>query len=201
VRLLFTGTTPAWLIVMAFLAVSVATVMVYRRYELQRPWSIVLPTCRVLAFALLLLTLFQPVLARIWQTRIRGRIPVVIDTSGSMSIRDDYSPAERLAAAWHLGLFSRDLRCLTFEELAQDAGDLAQRLTAWSALTGTVLAPLALEQPLQDEAEGALKKQRRGARKLQRAVERLQGAADEAAEDHAYLGQPAEPAEQRGHAT
>ncbi|MBN4073953.1 hypothetical protein JYT61_00170 [bacterium AH-315-E10] len=114
--LLFTGTYSIWLTLILFTAASGLTIFLYRKSNINRPWSIYLGTLRIVAFFLLFLTLFQPVIAKYFTETIRGHIPVIIDNSGSMSIKDDYSLTQKLDVAWQYELFPQDLRSVAAKE-------------------------------------------------------------------------------------
>ena len=123
-KLFLTGTIPAW-VLLPFLGILVAvTLLVYRRHRLPKPWNTWLPAIRIAVFALLVLALFQPVATRVRSTRIRGQIPVIVDTSGSMSLVDTYPVARQVAIAWRMGLFERKLRNLDFLDIAEKSRDL-----------------------------------------------------------------------------
>lgn len=119
ITLLWTGRFPIWLAVGLLLALSYLTVRVYARQRLAPPWNRVLPALRIAAFILLLFPLARPVLSRITAWVQRGVIAVLLDNSGSMGIHDQYEPHEQVRIAWHLKLFSQDLRCIVFEQATQ----------------------------------------------------------------------------------
>jgi len=127
-KLFLTGTVSAW-ILLPFLGILAAvTLLIYRRHRLPKPWNAWLPAARIAVFVLLVLALFQPVATRIRSTEIRGRIPVIVDTSGSMSLVDTYSIPRQVAIAWRMGLFERKLRNLEFLEIAEKSNDLQESI-------------------------------------------------------------------------
>ena len=128
-KLLFTGIVSAWLLVPLFLGLSALTVLLYRRHALPKPWSYWLPASRITVLALLILTLFQPVLAHIYTVTERGRIPILVDTSGSMSLVDDYSPARQIEIGWQLKLYDRKLRNMVFRKEEERWSDIDRMLT------------------------------------------------------------------------
>ncbi|NQT93153.1 MAG: hypothetical protein HQ559_10365, partial [Lentisphaerae bacterium] len=115
-KLLFTGIISGWLLVPLFLGLSALTIHLYRRHSLPRPWSFWLPAARIAVLALLILALFQPVFARFYSVTERGRIPILVDTSGSMSLVDDYSPSRQIEIGWQLKLYNRKLRNMSFRK-------------------------------------------------------------------------------------
>ncbi len=131
-KLLLTGTTPAWTVLLLVGGVSAFTLWVYRKHALPRPWSVWLPLLRMLSMCLLVLTLLQPVLSRVWTTDVRGRIPVLVDDSGSMAVTDNYTPGEQVRIGWYLGLYRAGLRNARFDlargRLARVAADAAKRV-------------------------------------------------------------------------
>ncbi len=129
---IFVDTTfPIGLLIALFGALSMMTVMLYRRMRLDTPWSFWLPVLRILAYALLLLAFIQPVLVRTAETEERGRIAVILDNSGSMSIGDDYTLPRQVEVCSSFHLFSPELRNSSF-------GDDAVRLANISATMRTV---------------------------------------------------------------
>ncbi len=113
---LLTGIVPIWQVVLFFLLLSWLTIMFYRKQRLRAPWNVFLPLLRIAAVALLLATLLQPVLARFHSEIEHGKIPVIVDDSGSMSISDQYEKPELIELAWHMELFPRELRTRAFIE-------------------------------------------------------------------------------------
>ena len=127
---LFTGTIPGWQLWLLFIAASVFTFWTYQRPKLRSPWNWILPTTRILALGLLILMLFQPVLGRTHHTTIEGRIPVIIDTSGSMSVTDQRTPAQQIELAWQFGMFPRDMRSTIYKDQIEPAQTVLTTLTA-----------------------------------------------------------------------
>lgn len=115
-RLLFTGTTSIWLILFFLIAACLYTILIYRQHALPKPWSFWLPAMRVGSLVLLILTLLQPVISKVWKINVRGKIPIVVDNSGSMSITDTYTPANIVNIGWNLEFFPRSLRNTVFIE-------------------------------------------------------------------------------------
>jgi hypothetical protein len=139
-RLLFTGVISPWLIALLFLAASVFSVVLYKRHELPKPWSFWLPATRIAVIFLLLLSLLQPVVARIRTVKVRGSIPVLVDTSGSMSVVDMYSTARQIDIAWHMGLFARKLRSTAFSGQNEEWVLLKERLAEAETAAGRIRA-------------------------------------------------------------
>ena len=115
-RLLFTGTTSIWLVLFLLIAACVYTILIYRQHALPKPWSFWLPAMRVTSLVLLILTLLQPVISKVWKINVRGKIPIVVDNSGSMSITDTYTPANIVNIGWNFKLFPGSLRNTVFTE-------------------------------------------------------------------------------------
>lgn len=128
-RLLFTGTTSIWLILLMLIAACAYTILIYRQHDLPRPWRFWLPTMRIVALFLLILTLLQPVISRVWKINIRGKIPVIVDNSGSMSIKDSYSPANIVNIGWNFKLYPQSLRNTVFTEERKNIEDINRQLT------------------------------------------------------------------------
>ena len=125
-KLFLTGTISAWVLLPFLALLAYGTFFVYRRHTLPKPWNTWLPALRTAVFALLVLALFQPILTRIRSTEIRGQIPVIVDTSGSMSLVDSYSVPRRVAIAWQMDLFPRKLRNLDFLDIAAKSRDVQE---------------------------------------------------------------------------
>ncbi|MDI6774350.1 MAG: hypothetical protein QME60_03000 [Verrucomicrobiota bacterium] len=132
-KLQFTGTISPWLLGLLFLSAAGLSVWLYRRHRLQKPWSFWLPAARVTAIALLILSLFQPVLTRFRAAAARSRIPVIVDTSGSMSMVDHYPTNRQVEIAWRMGMFPSRLRN---GEFAAQAGSWAAVAASADALKG-----------------------------------------------------------------
>jgi hypothetical protein len=143
--LLFTGTIPGWMLALLFAAASAFTLWTYRSPKLQPPWNWLLPSSRILAISLLVLMLLQPVLGRVHETAVRGRIPVIIDTSGSMSIADRYDDSRKVDIAWNFEFFPRSLRSTAFINKKGAATDIGEHLHA-------------LSTQIDDEARNALRR-------------------------------------------
>ena len=141
-KLLLTGTVPAWLVALIFAAFVVFTVIVYRRQNLPRIWVIILCACRITAGTLLISALLQPVIARIRMVNVRGRIPIIMDTSGSMSISDTYKGVQGMRTAWQMNLFDRTLRCTAFTKCRQQLTDTKNELNQFAG----ILASLSLQE-------------------------------------------------------
>ncbi len=148
-KLYFNMTLPVWVTATLFVAMAILTIRLYRRHQLPKPWNIWLPALRIGAIFLLLLTLLQPVLVKNWTSTDRGRIAVLIDNSGSMSIADDYTLPEQVGISWDLNLYPRELRCRVFTEqrpaFDQLAGQLDQTMRSADALRAAVSKPEAKE--------------------------------------------------------
>lgn len=134
-KILFSGRFPLWLTLFLFILAVASVFWMYRRQSLRRPWSIVLPGLRIAALAALFAALLEPVLSRQRRKTVRGNIAILLDDSGSMSVTDTYSAAEKVQTAWHMGLFARDLRCMAFqralpavEEIARTVADITAGL-------------------------------------------------------------------------
>ncbi len=137
-RLMLTGIIPLWVLLLLFAAMTALVVFLYRKQSLPRPWSIVLPGLRLLSIALVMLALLQPVASFTHTEHLRGQIPVLVDTSGSMSLADDYPPHRQVDICWEMDLFPRNLRTVGFakaekrwskqEERLEKAETLSRRL-------------------------------------------------------------------------
>ena len=150
-KLLLTGTIPAWLILAAFILFAAYTAVIYRRQNLRPVWMFILCGCRIVAGGLVLVALFQPVLARVRQVTVRGRIPVILDNSGSMSINDSYEGAEGVLSAWQLGLFAPEVRCLAFETARQDITPVRESIARVRASMAAEEIPNAEPKFLQEQ--------------------------------------------------
>ena len=146
-KLLFTGHISVWLILTLFLLAAGLTVLVYRRHELRRPWSWFLPGLRIAAMALLALALLQPVLGKVTTLTTRGRIPIVVDTTASMGIRDRLPTSELIATADSLGMLAPGLRSRAFQELAPDAAEFAKQLAGLARSADQVASKAGADMP------------------------------------------------------
>ncbi|MFO7869835.1 MAG: PA14 domain-containing protein [Kiritimatiellia bacterium] len=185
IKLLITGHTPLWMIAILAVALIASTIYVYRKQHVQRPWSIILPALRIAAFLLLLLTLLRPVLARFKVNVIRGRIPVILDNTGSMSIADEYKDEEKVEVAWNLELFPRKLRATFFRELEDPFQDAQDKLVSAREKAKT-LATFKIA-PFDKKAARALKHTRKALDKASDSLADLASDIESEVEDYDYL--------------
>ncbi len=129
-KLLWTGTLPWWIAAASFVGLMAATIWSYRRQSIRRPWSIILPALRCAAGLLLILSLMRPVLTEESINTIRGRIPVIIDNSGSMSIADQYKTNELVRIAWHMDMFPQKIRNVIFKNFDSELHQFKRNLNA-----------------------------------------------------------------------
>jgi hypothetical protein len=129
-KILLTGTIPVWALLLLFLFCAGLSVYLYRLHRLPDPWSKWLPICRVAALLLLVLTLLQPVVAVEQNKTLEGRIPVIVDTSGSMSITDKFELPEQIDVTWHMLFFDQDLRSIVFGETVDALPALSEEVAA-----------------------------------------------------------------------
>ena len=124
-----TGAWPVSLVLALAALLGAGTIWIYRRHRLPSPWNRVLPALRIVALLCLLFSLLRPIVARVDTRVLRGRIPVVIDDSGSMSVRDQYEDDEAVRIAWNLEWFPPALRVALFETPPPAFGELDEALT------------------------------------------------------------------------
>jgi uncharacterized protein YukE len=182
-QLMLTGLIPLWAVLLLFAAISALVVAVYRKQPLARPWSAVLPGLRIMAMALLLLALLQPVASFTHTESLRGQIPVLVDTSGSMSLADEYPPPRQIEICWQLELFARKLRSLGFREAETTWRELASGLEEIERDGGRLRRHLAESKPwtrdfkqevakFADLLEALQRKVEKSAARVERVVER-----------------------------
>jgi hypothetical protein len=89
-RLLLAGSGQGWLWLLAGLAALALLVMLYReeRRLISRASGLGLLSLRVLAAAVLVFALFEPIATRAWRETVRGRVLVAVDDSESMTTVD-----------------------------------------------------------------------------------------------------------------
>jgi hypothetical protein len=179
-RLMLTGLIPLWVVLLLFVAISTLVVAVYRKQPLARPWSVILPGLRLLAVALLLLALLQPVASFTHTEHLKGQIPVLVDTSGSMSLADEYAPQRQIDICWQLELFPRKLRTVGFREAAAAWRELDPELEEAETLGGRLRRHVTESQPWTREFKkevaqfaDMLKALKRSASKIGDTVERV----------------------------
>ncbi|MFT5131527.1 MAG: hypothetical protein ACI8W8_005165, partial [Rhodothermales bacterium] len=146
-KLLFTGHLSVSLLLTLLLLASGLTILVYRRHRLRAPWSWFLPMLRIAALGLITLALMQPVLGKVTTHTTRGRIPVVIDTTASMGIRDRRTPGENLAIADSLGLLSSGMRGRAFAAGAPGFAESAKELTGLVRAADQLAASVGEDMP------------------------------------------------------
>ncbi|MCJ8331698.1 MAG: PA14 domain-containing protein, partial [Lentisphaeria bacterium] len=130
-KLYFNTSLPIWVIVLLFIVLSTATIYLYSLHKLSKPWSFWLPALRVTVIFLLLLALFQPILLELKKHMERGNVVVLLDNSGSMSIKDDYTLDEQVNVAWHLKMFPKKMRTYVFFEEAESVTKLKNNLNEY----------------------------------------------------------------------
>lgn len=124
-----TGTITWWMLLLPALFLSAAAIWIYRQHNPPAPWDRILPALRILAILCLLFSLLRPILARVTSINIRGRIPVIIDDSGSMKLEDQYEDHEAVKIAWNLDWFPREKRLTHFETPPENMRKIAPALT------------------------------------------------------------------------
>ncbi len=144
-KLILAGRGDALGCVLILIVFGAWTLYIYRRQDLPKPWSWVLPLVRLAAVALLAVTLLQPVL--VWTSTLvqKGVIPIIVDNSGSMGVRDVYASCQKVQIAWHLRLFPRNIRN---SEFAAKALELERKLAISGKLAQAV-------QQARQKGEGA----------------------------------------------
>ncbi len=156
--LLFTGLVSPFVVVLLFAAAVAITIWLYRKHNLPKPWDKILPALRILVLAMLMLMLLQPVWARFSHVRVRGQIPVIIDSSGSMTTVDEYEEHRQIDICWHLEFFDKPIRNTVFNEKQEDwqalGKDLLTAEEAAAALKDFQLDP-------SEEEEGAFRRERK----------------------------------------
>ncbi len=142
----FTGNWPWWTLLLPATLMCAGTIWIYRRHNLPAPWKHLLPALRILAVLCLLLSLLRPIIARVRTETVRGRIPLIIDDSGSMSLKEQYEPEEAVKVAWDLTWFPRRLRVTAFESPHETFTNLSPALNDALAAVREALAASADDQ-------------------------------------------------------
>lgn len=174
-----------WLLVaVIFLFAAIASVWLYRKHNLTKPYTWILPTLRVLGLGMLLMMLLQPVLQRTSTKTVRGQIPVIVDTSGSMSTIDTYEPHRQVEIGWALDFYPRELRSTVFKDEADSVADLHERLLTAERKAGEMRSAIDGGKPVDPKAAAALGSDLKKAAKR---VEKLRGTFEDSVEKHAYL--------------
>jgi len=155
----FAGIVPWLLVVVLFLITAILSIWLYRKHNLPRPWSWILPALRVIALAMLLLMLLQPVLQRTSSKTIRGQIPVIVDTSGSMDTIDVYQPHRQIEIGWALKFFPQEKRATVFKDEAGTVSELDEMLLTAERKSGEIRAALDAKKPLDIKAAKLFGKQ------------------------------------------
>ncbi len=127
-KLLFTGLVSPVVVVLLFAGAVAITIWLYRKHNLPKPWDKILPALRILVLAMLMLMLLQPVWAKFSRIRIRGQIPVIVDSSGSMTTVDEYEEHRQIDICWHLEFFDKPIRNTVFNEKEEDWQALGKAL-------------------------------------------------------------------------
>ncbi len=135
-RLYFDSGVPVWLVVLVIAVLGAGVIRLYARHRLPKPYRYWLPFLRITVIGLLVLTFLQPVVVRVWRVTERGHVALLIDNSGSMSIRDDYSLPEQVEIGWELDMFPRRLRCTAFREPSADVRRLENQTAAAGQAVG-----------------------------------------------------------------
>lgn len=121
-RLLFSGSVWLYLLCVGIAAGAAAFTYARTQPEIARPWKLFLATLRTIALALLLITLFEPVLRFIRSDVRAPRIAILIDNSLSAGMRDlggDRSSKTRAAASTLVGDAGADADVYRFDAQAQ----------------------------------------------------------------------------------
>jgi hypothetical protein len=126
----FPAAPPGWAVVLMLAALALGVRWIYRRerQKVSRGWRIVLGGLRLLAIAVVGLTLFQPQREVAEVAEDRSHLVLLLDTSSSMNTVDRYRPddeARILAAAYPEG--GTDGRP---PRLALSRGEIVQRIVA-----------------------------------------------------------------------
>ena len=135
-KLLFTGLISPYLVLLMFVIAVGLTVYLYKKHRLPRPWNVILPGLRILVLTMLLLMLLQPVWAKFSEITIRGQIPVLIDTSGSMATVDEYEKDRQIEIGWQLEFFPQKLRNTVFKEETNRWAEMDAKLLAVEKAAG-----------------------------------------------------------------
>ena len=67
---------------------------------------------------------------------------MIVDTSGSMSIKDKFEPPEQVDVTWHMKFFDQDLRTIAFRVTAEEMPAIAKEVTAARTAEKCILALL-----------------------------------------------------------
>ena len=166
-RLLLAGSGQGWLWLLAGLAALALLLMLYReeRRLVSRGAGLALLGLRLVAAAVLVLALFEPIASRAWREAVRGRVLVAVDDSESMTTVDPKRPPGELKALATSpgdrieGLTRRDIA----RRLVDGPGSALARLSSDHDVRSTTFARDASpEGPLPDLAEGLRKPPRTG---------------------------------------
>jgi uncharacterized membrane protein len=87
-------------LIWTFIALSLVSAALYLNLELSRKKISILLTLRILALALLVPMLFEPILRRMINPKPERPLIFIIDTSGSMSFPDIQNGPSRLQSVW-----------------------------------------------------------------------------------------------------
>ena len=98
--LLLAGSGRGWLWIVAGLAAVALLLLLYReeRRLVSRRSGLGLLSLRLLAAAVLVFALFEPIASRTWREAVRGRVLVAVDDSESMTTVDPGRPPDQLKA-------------------------------------------------------------------------------------------------------
>jgi len=166
-RLLLAGSGQSWTWLLAGAAALALLLVLYReeRRLVSRGAGLGLLGLRVLAAAVLVLALFEPIAARTWSEAVRGRVLVAVDDSESMTTVDPNRPPDQLQALASGpgdragGLMRRDIA----RRLIDGPGAPLAKLAADHDVRATAFARGALpEGPLASLAEALRKPPRTG---------------------------------------
>jgi len=180
----FAGIVPWLLVVVLFIVISILSVWLYAKHTLPRPWSWILPILRVISVGMLLLMLLQPVLQRTSSKTIRGQIPVIVDTSGSMDTIDVYQPHRQIEIGWALKFFPQDKRATVFKDEAETVSELDEMLLTAERKAGELRAALDAKKPIDSKAAKVFGKQ---LERISKRVDKLRDTYSDAVEDYEYL--------------
>jgi len=196
-KLLFTGLVSPIVALLLFAAAVAVTIWLYRKHNLPRPWDTILPALRILVLAMLMLMLLQPVWAKFSHIRIRGQVPVIIDSSGSMTTVDKYEEHRQIDICWHLEFFDKPIRNTVFNEKEEEWQALGKALLAAeesaAALKSLKLDPAEEKEDVFRKEKKRVDQFRKELRGLSKRLAKMHETFDESVAEFEYLEPEIDP--------